>query len=96
MNIDKKMLDLGFDISQYKGFEYWKEAVSYCKKKNIFKIEDIYKHIAKKYNTSKVAVEIAMRRCALNAREKAMLKYKKNGKMSNKIMLNLLKVKLTE
>ena len=96
MNIDEKLLDLGFDITKHRGFEYWKEAFLYCEQNKVFKMEELYNHIATKYNSTKTAVEIAMRRCAFDARKNVIKKYKEKKEMTNKTMLNLLRIKFKQ
>ena len=94
MNIDKFLISLNFDASQ-KGFQYWKDALNYCKDKSIFKMMDVYNSIAEKYNSSHSSVEIAMRRCVLNVNYITIAKYitsSKRKKTNKRILIALLKM----
>lgn len=91
MDIEKYLISLNFDILQNRGFQFWKEAICFCGNKKIFKMEDIYNHIAKKYNSRRDAVEIAMRRCINKIDYKTLSKDKTTKRVkTNKEVLTLI------
>ena len=92
--IEKLLLKLNFNISHNKGFEYWIESLIYTKDKGIFKVGDVYKYLAQKYETSWEAVERAMRICAKSAKENLKKKYGEKYTLSNKVILKLLRLEL--
>ena len=96
MNIEEYLINMNFNFAHYKGFQYWKEALIYCKGKDFVKIEDIYVYIAEKYNTTRDAVEAAMRSCAIKAKDTVKVRYKKKYNITNKILLNLLRIRIGE
>ena len=89
MSIEDYLISLNFDIFQNRAFQYWKEAIRYCQNKEIFKMEDVYNHIAKKYKSKRNAVEIAMRRCMSNADFKT-ISGNKPIKTNKKILILIL------
>jgi len=88
MDIEKYLISLNFDTLQNRGFQYWKEAVNYCKNKTLFKMEDVYNHIAKKYNATRYGVEAVMRRYMLDLNSEEIFKYiSPQKRITNKIVL---------
>lgn len=96
MNIEEYLISLNFSINSGKGFQYWIEALEYCKDRTFFKIGDIYRELAKKHTTTWSAIEAAMRYSAIEARKTIESRYKLKYEMTNKSMLRFLRIRLKE
>lgn len=83
---------LNFNITSI-GFKYWIKAIDIYKKDSWrygFTIEYLYNIIADYFQTTRTRVERAMRTASQNAKKTIAEKYNYNGKLSTKVILELI------
>ncbi len=90
--MENLLLELGFKVSTL-GFKYWIKAIEIYKKDGWrygFTMQYLYEEIAKYYETTKTRVERALRTCSETAKSEIQFKYQYSGKITNKVILDLL------
>lgn len=88
--IKQKLIELGFKVNT-KGFLYWIEAIEYAKKRrDKYKMGDVYDYIAKKHNDTYMRVEKAMRFSRTPANNNIQQEFHYYLKVDNRTFLNLI------
>lgn len=88
----ENLLELGFKVNTL-GFKYWIKAIEIYKKDGWrygFTMQYLYEEIANYYETTKIRVERALRTCSDTAKDNLQMKYQYSGKITNKVILDLL------
>ena len=92
INIQRQLLHLDFNISSI-GFKYWIKAIDIYRKYSLrygFTMEYLYNIIADDFLTTRTRVERAMRTASQTAKKTIAEKYNYNGKLSTKVILELI------
>lgn len=91
--IKDKLLKLGFNINSV-GFDYWIRAIEVYQP-NV-KMESVYFTLAQFFGKKPLLIERGMRTASETSKEKIKEYYKYDGKLSNKSILKLIKIKIEE
>lgn len=93
-DIKKELLALGFDVDRI-GIIYWVDAIKYVRANYLdWKMCNIYRELAKKYNSTITSVERNMHNTLKPATENIQKKYGYHQPIKNQTFLNLIKFEL--
>lgn len=85
------LLELGFNMNSIVSL-YWLDALNFANNyQGKYKMMNIYKDIANKYNTTVSSVERSMRYAVKPAEMNIQQKYNYNNKINNMTFINLVK-----
>lgn len=88
--IKQILLKLKFNISS-KGFKYWIQAIHIYTIYNNVNMEWLYNQLAFEFNTSKIAVERALRTASKQAYNNIQKYFNYDGKITNSVILKLFR-----
>lgn len=84
------LLKLKFNINS-KGFDYWIQAIHIYTTYNNIPMKDLYEQLSFEFNTTKTAVERAMRTASKQAYNEIHKYFNYNGKITNSVILKLFR-----
>lgn len=91
--IMKKLIELNFNISST-GFEYWIDAIKYAEETKNFNMEDIFRYLAKKNDSTRSRVERNMRFCLSTAKNSIAERIENKYPVTTKAVLRMISLKI--